>query len=149
MQIVQAPFHSPLGRQAAALRVEVFVHEQGVSPDDELDAYDLAAIHFVALQDNVVVGTLRVVHIQSENQPAAKIGRVAIAKQVRLQGIGRELMLASLHYARAAGLARCVLSAQLPVIAFYEKLGFVAQGPVFDECGIAHRIMTLELSAHD
>jgi predicted GNAT family N-acyltransferase len=149
MQILHTSFHSPLGKLAAALRVEVFVHEQSVPADEELDHYDANAIHFVALQDDRVVGTLRIVLIQSDNKPVAKIGRVAVAKHLRNQGIGRQLMVAAIEHVRSLGLQKCTLGAQLPVIGFYEKLGFIANGPVFDECGIDHRNMTLELSAHD
>ena len=147
MQILQTPFHTSLGKRAAALRVEVFVHEQNVPADVELDSDDATATHFVAVQDQDVVGTLRIVMVKTADGEIAKIGRVAVAKHVRKQGIGRELMLAAIAHIRSLDMTTCILGAQLPVIDFYEKLGFIAHGLVFDEAGIAHRHMTLHLTS--
>jgi predicted GNAT family N-acyltransferase len=121
----------------------VFVEEQGVPPHEEVDEYDAGAVHFVAIQNGEVIGTLRVV--SKEEGKVAKIGRVAVALEKRGKGVGRELMIAAMTYARQNGFAECFLTAQVPVIPFYEKLGFVAHGDVFDDCGIPHRAMTLVL----
>jgi predicted GNAT family N-acyltransferase len=145
VEIVQTNLDSALGREAAQLRTEVFVREQNVPADMEMDEYDAAAAHFVVLDGNRVVGTLRVVDLLKDRTRTAKIGRVAVARELRGRGIGRRLMIAAIDYAKGAGFAACCLTAQVPVIGFYEKLGFSAHGPVFDECGINHRAMTLVL----
>jgi ElaA protein len=76
------------------------------------------------------------------DERTAKIGRVAVAKPCREKGIGKQLMLAALEQLKRDAFAAAVLTAQVQVIGFYEKLGFVAEGPVFDEAGIPHRKMT-------
>ena len=146
MQILRTPFHSPLGQQAAQLRTDVFVHEQNVLPDEELDHLDATATHFVAIEDDHVIATLRIVSIISDNLPTAKIGRVAVAKNRRNAGIGKKLMLAAIAHAHEQGCHQCILGAQTHVISFYEKLGFIPHGPIFLEANISHRHMTLALS---
>ena len=79
----------------------------------------------------------------------AKIGRVAVRKAYRGAGVGKALMLAVLDAARKRGLTHAVLDAQVPVIGFYEKLGFKAEGPVFDDAGIPHRTMRRPLSPEE
>jgi len=122
-----------------AVRMRVFVEEQAVPEEEELDHHDADAAHFVVEVGGEIVGTARVVHLEDG---CAKIGRVALLREHRGQGIGRALM----HYAMAAALRHCdtlVLDAQLPVIGFYERLGFEAEGPVFLDAGIEHRRMWL------
>jgi len=145
MVIEIADYGSQLWRQAAALRVAVFVEEQGVSRDLEMDEYDVIATHFVAIEEGRVLGTLRVV-IKEKAAPA-KIGRVAVAKDFRGQGIGAAMMSMAISHFLSEGVKHFVLTAQLPVIGFYEKLGFVAEGGVFEEAGIPHRTMRLGAQA--
>jgi predicted GNAT family N-acyltransferase len=141
MVIELVEFGSALWHQAAALRVAVFVEEQGVPRDLEMDEYDVIATHFVAIDEGVVVGTLRVVRKQREG--AVKIGRVAVANKFRGHGIGAAMMSMAISHFLSKGVKQFVLTAQVPVIGFYEKLGFVAEGEVFDEAGIPHRTMKL------
>ena len=100
------------------------------------------------LKTKTVVGTLRIVLLKTDHGETAKIGRVAVAKPLRGKSIGRQLMLAAIAHARALELKTCTLGAQVPVIGFYEKLGFTAHGPIFDDAGIPHRHMTLTLESH-
>ena len=119
------------------LRVQVFVEEQGVPPWEELDADDETALHFMVEEEGVVVGTARLV-VQDES--TAKIGRVAINKKHRGEGLGRDLM----WYVMAAGFKlrhKLILDAQVTVIPFYDNLGFDAEGEVFLDCGIEHQRM--------
>jgi ElaA protein len=142
MTIEQVTFDSPLGRQAAALRFAVFVDEQKVPASEEIDHYDPDAVHLVAIEDGKVVGTLRLV---AKENGLLKIGRVAVSKPHRRLGFGKQLMLEAIAYARAHKFRACILGAQVYVISFYEKLGFTAHGPVYDDCGIDHRDMRLDL----
>jgi len=123
-----------------AIRFEVFVDEQHVPAEEEPDHYDADALHFIALhaQTGTPAGTARLVE---KPGGMAKIGRVAVRQAYRGLGVGKILMQAVLDAARARGLAHAVLDAQVPVIGFYETLGFVAEGPVFDDAGIPHRTM--------
>jgi ElaA protein len=145
VEIQTVTFDSPLGRKAAALRVAVFVEEQNVPAELELDEYDPTAVHLVGIENGAVIATLRIIAKQTEAGKVLKIGRVAVAKPHRNRGLGKQLMQAAIDHARQQKVPACILTAQLPVIAFYEKLGFIAHGPVFDECGIDHRAMRLDL----
>jgi predicted GNAT family N-acyltransferase len=126
---------------AMRIRVAVFVDEQNVAPDLEPDEYDADALHLLVIdrESGAAVGTARIV---DKGNGVAKIGRVAIRREWRGKGIGDLLMRETLEAARAAGHTTAVLDAQTYVIPFYEKLGFTAEGPVFDDAGIPHRRMT-------
>jgi ElaA protein len=126
------------------IRFEVFVDEQKVPAELEPDEYDADALHLLATDPATgeSVGTARVVE---KPGGVAKIGRVAVRLPYRGRGVGDALMAAALEAARGRGLTLAMLDAQVPVIAFYERLGFTAEGPVFDDAGIPHRRMTRPL----
>jgi formyltetrahydrofolate-dependent phosphoribosylglycinamide formyltransferase len=124
---------------AFAIRKEVFCDEQAVPAELELDEYDAEAWHFLLFVDGVPAAAARLLN----KAGAAKIGRVAVLKRYRGQGLGKRIMELSIHAARELRLAPIILDAQVPVIPFYERLGFVAEGDVFDDAGIPHRRMTL------
>jgi len=125
--------------RAFAIRMRVFVREQRVPAEIELDDDDRRAIHFLALAGNKAVGTARVVL----HGGRAKIGRMAVLKSYRGRGVGEKLLRRAVAKAKHLGARPIYLHAQVPVIGFYGKLGFRAVGPVFDEAGIAHRKMVL------
>lgn len=125
-----------------ALRMEVFVHEQNVPVEDELDDLDDQAVHILARDGTTPVGTARVV-IQGET---AKIGRVCIVKSARGTGLGKDLMQFALNLAaQTTQVRQAKLGAQTYAIGFYEGLGFTAFGPIYDDGGIPHRDMVKEL----
>jgi len=125
--------------RAFAIRMRVFVREQRVPAEIELDDDDRRAIHFLALAGNKAVGTARVVM----HGHRAKIGRMAVLKSYRGRGVGEKLLRRAIAKAKQLGARAIYLHAQVPVIGFYEKLAFCAVGPVFEEAGIAHRKMIL------
>ena len=120
-----------------ALRHTVFVEEQGVPVEEEQDALDETAVHLLASLGDKVVGAARVV-MQDQT---AKIGRVCVAKDQRGTGLGAGLIDAGIAAARRRGAKDVVLGAQVSALGFYERLGFVAFGPVFDDAGIDHQMM--------
>lgn len=130
-------FHlpSPLWQAAIELRFAVFVHEQHVPAELELDAEDAGALHLL-VEDNSgsALGTLRVL-IRNRQ---AKIGRVAVAADARLHGIGTEMMRQALAHCRSLNLETVALDSQTYITPFYEKLGFHATGEVFMDAGIPH-----------
>jgi len=128
-------------KQAFALRIEVFVEEQKVPPDLELDELDQSAIHMIASQDGKVVGCGRIV-MTGEH---AHIGRVAVKKIYRNQGVGKQLMLAMIEMAKEKGASEIILHAQVQVIPFYESLGFTGHGDIFLDAGIDHLEMSLKV----
>lgn len=120
------------------LRRQVFIEEQGVSEADEVDGLDGTALHLLAHDGTTPAGTARIL-LKGET---AKIGRVCVLPRARGIGLGAKLIEAALELARGqSGLTRAVLGAQIQALGFYEKLGFTAFGPVYDDAGIDHRDM--------
>ncbi|MET0658723.1 MAG: GNAT family N-acetyltransferase [Steroidobacteraceae bacterium] len=126
--------------QLLAIRFEVFVHEQGVPVEEEHDAQDHLCIHALACVNGEPVGTGRLL-------PTGKIGRMAVLALHRRHGIGALLLHKLMQHARLLGFDTVYLDAQLGALAFYERHGFVATGPVFKDAGIDHRRMTRPLDA--
>ena len=124
-----------------ALRRTVFIDEQQVPEDEEWDGRDADCVHFLALLDGVAVGTARLREVDGKG----KAERVAVLASARKAGAGRAVMEALHDEARRKGLPRVVLAAQLSALPFYERLGYAAWGGVFDDAGIPHRWMGLEL----
>lgn len=125
------------GRLLSSVRREVFVVEQGVSEEEEIDEHDAVAWHFLARDSaGTPIGTSRLL-------PSGRIGRVAVLSSWRGKGVGRALVLEVLRASRELGLPRAHLHAQVWTIPFYERLGFAVCGEEFDEAGIAHRAMEL------
>ncbi len=135
--ILAVPISSDLGGLALRLRREVFVVEQHVPPEVELDELDLACTHLVALVDGDVVGTLRIIFLPEH----VKIGRVAVARSARGKGIATAMMHFAMDLARARGETKFYLTAQTDKLALYEKLGFVAYGEEFEDGGMPHLAM--------
>jgi predicted GNAT family N-acyltransferase len=120
------------------IRMTVFVAEQNVPPELEMDAYDSTAIHYLALIDGAPVATARAL----DKSGLAKIGRVAVLRQFRGQGIGAALMNFIHEDLERRGFQTLILEAQTYAIGFYEKLGYEAHGGEFLDAGIPHRHMT-------
>jgi predicted GNAT family N-acyltransferase len=135
--VVRVPVSSTLGKAALELRLEVFVVEQGVPLEEEIDEHDPDATHFVAIHEGEVAGTLRVVFLPEH----AKIGRVAVRHECRGLGIARHMMTAAMEYCRTLGVNRFFLTAQVDKLGLYEKLGFVSLGEQFLDAGIPHLAM--------
>ncbi|MET0984475.1 MAG: GNAT family N-acetyltransferase [Steroidobacteraceae bacterium] len=124
--------------QLLAIRFEVFVHEQGVPEEEEHDDQDHLCSHALARANGEPVGTGRLL-------PTGKIGRMAVLSLHRHHGIGALLLHKLMEQARSLGFEDVYLDAQLGAIAFYERHGFVASGPVFKDAGIDHRRMSRPL----
>jgi predicted GNAT family N-acyltransferase len=124
---------------AQALRVEVFVVEQGVPVELEWDEADEVSTHTVAYdQSGQAVATGRLL-------PDGHIGRMAVRKSARGQGIGTQVLSALLHEAKRQQFQELVLHAQTHAIEFYARHGFQIEGDEFLEAGIPHRRMTLRV----
>jgi predicted GNAT family N-acyltransferase len=128
--------------RCAAIRTEVFVVEQRVPPEEEMDELDRDAVHVLAWHDGTPVATGRL--ILGENGDA-RIGRMAVLRPHRRHGVGSAVLLKLMEIARERGVQRISLAGQLHAIPFYERFGFVARGDVFVEAGIEHRWMDREL----
>ena len=122
------------------IRTTVFVGEQNVPPELELDDLEDQCTHFLARLDGVPMATARLL-----DRGYAKVQRVAVMKEARGTGLGKRVMEVLLDHARDKGFTEARLDAQVGAIPFYEKLGFTAEGPEFDDAGIPHRLMTKPL----
>ncbi len=123
-----------------AVREPVFIQEQGCPLDLEWDDLDPLSLHALARDaSGTPIGTARLT-------PQRTIGRMAVLAPWRGRGVGAALLQFLIERARALGHPALELHAQTHAIGFYERFGFSAFGAEFDEAGIRHRAMRLELA---
>ena len=127
---------------AIEVRFRVFVSEQSVPPEEELDEADATATHAIALYQDQVVGTGRLV---SREDGVGQVGRMAVDQPWRRHGIGGRILLFLEETARSQGMRRCVLHAQEYVKGFYAAHGYQEYGDTFLEVNIPHVEMRKEL----
>ncbi len=128
-------------RDAMAIRQEVFVEEQNVPPELELDAEDERCVHAIAYnEEGQAIGTGRLL-------PNAHIGRIAVRADYRGSGVGSRLLDALVDEARRRRHMEVVLSAQTHARGFYARHGFVAEGGTYMDAGIEHVTMRHALTA--
>lgn len=132
------------------VRRAVFIREQGVSEDEEIDEHDgdpatvASAVHVLGRVQGFPAATGRLLLDRPRGEDA-HIGRVAVIEQLRGRGYGRAVMEALQAEASERGFPGITLDAQLHAIPFYEGLGYAARGEVFLDAGIEHRSMDLGL----
>ncbi len=128
--------------QCYDIRKAVFVAEQAVPLELEMDEYDDIAVHFLMRDaEGTPLATARLL----DKHGLAKIGRVAVLKDARGLGLGLTLMQFVLDESRRRGFTEAVLDSQTYAIPFYERLGFTAEGDEFDDAGIPHFLMRRKL----
>jgi predicted GNAT family N-acyltransferase len=120
--------------QLSSVRRQVFIIEQHVPEELEWDGFDETATHIVASIDGKIIGTAR---LKTDGQ----IGRMAVLKPYRNNGIGSRLLQLVLTIAQEEQYPKVYLHAQVEAIPFYEKHGFTTEGDVFYEANIPHRGM--------
>lgn len=133
--VVTGPW-TELGAAASAIRQEVFVVEQRVPAELELDEFDAVSLHALAVDDDtaLALGTGRLL-------PDGHIGRMAVRRGARGRGIGSMLLQALMRQARQRGDMAVVLHAQLSALGFYRRHGYTPEGAVFMDAGIEHIAM--------
>ena len=119
---------------AVSIRFRVFVDEQSVPAEIELDEYDAVATHAIAVEDGLAVGTGRMYFEGGE----ARIGRMAVDQPHRRRGVGGLILRFLEQEAQAQGATEIVLHAQDYVKAFYAAHGYTEHGDTFMEAGILH-----------
>jgi predicted GNAT family N-acyltransferase len=125
---------------AFAIRQRVFVVEQEVDASEEYDDEDEISTHFIALSDGVACGTAR---WRFKGKGIIKLERFAVDKAYRNQGVGEAILkavLEDLPYAQ-----KVMLHAQIQAIPFYQHAGFESYGEEFEEAGIRHYAMKIDL----
>jgi len=142
MSVVVTLAQTPTDREACfAIRKSVFVEEQNVPLELEIDEHDETATHFLLRDGETPLATARLL----EKHGLAKIGRVAVLREARGRGLGLAVMQAVLDEARRQGFKEAILDSQTYAIPFYERLGFAAEGEEFDDAGIPHFLMRRRL----
>ena len=152
IQVVSTPLEL---QKVLELRVEVFVLEQAVPEDEEIDALDTVeaiengqVIHVIVSEGGLAIGTARLILEGSKSQSGdvsdfPHIGRVAVKKTMRRKGIGEILMVKLHQLANSRGFIGVTLSAQIQATPFYTQLGYIKRGSVYDDVGIPHQDMDL------
>jgi predicted GNAT family N-acyltransferase len=123
---------------AAPIRFEVFVHEQRVPAEIEMDDMDAQCLHAVAFDGRAAIGTGRLL-------PDGHIGRMAVLQTHRKKGVGAAMLKRLVEAARARGDREVALSAQVHAVPFYRAHGFVEEGAAYEEAGIPHQAMRRSL----
>jgi predicted GNAT family N-acyltransferase len=136
-----------------ALRREVFVVEQNVPEEDEWDDLDPTSVHLLAVSadQGLPLGTGRLIHgpqalAITGRAGTALLGRLAVLKVARGTGLGAALVRAIEDQARTLGATELELHSQVRALGFYQRLGYVAEGPEYLDGGIPHRTMTRSLA---
>jgi predicted GNAT family N-acyltransferase len=135
-------------KEALAIRFAVFVDEQAVPADEEIDEHDRSdphARHALVRDAHGDRAGIAAGRYYRRDARTAQIGRMAVAAAQRGRGVGRVVLDALLADARANGYVRASLNAQVHAAAFYLKAGFQPVGPTFHECDILHQAMERDL----
>lgn len=139
MKIIETDW-SKHQNELTAIRSKVFIEEQKVPVELEVDEHDPDAIHFLVMnEDKQFIGTARLLN-------DGHIGRLAVLKEYRNQGIGTKLLSDILYKAEQMNITRVFLNAQVDAEKFYKNHGFVSKGEVFMDAGIPHIKMTKKLN---
>jgi|TARA_B110000093_G_scaffold19865_1_gene18068 predicted GNAT family N-acyltransferase len=123
--------YEPHTDDICAIRYEVFVDEQNVPEELEIDGFDGEAKHVLTFVDGLPIGTGRILS-------DGHIGRVAVLKNYRGLGIGKSIMKELIKCAQDLSLEKVWLSSQWHAHSFYLDLGFVCVGEIYKEAGIDH-----------
>jgi predicted GNAT family N-acyltransferase len=123
------------------VRFTVFVDEQRVPAELEMDDRDAACCHWLARDSSgAALGTVRL-----DIEKGGKVGRLAVLAEARGRGVGRALMERLHEAARERGLTSVWCHAQVSAVPFYTRLGYRITSEPFDEAGIEHVTMTRTL----
>ncbi len=138
MNRVELTEFAPAAEPIFSIRFKVFVEEQNVNPELEVDGLDPLCLHALAYDGETPVGTGRL-------QNDGHIGRMAVLKSHRGHGIGSEILKSLIDAARSRNCKSVWLASQTQATAFYERFGFQATGDIFQDAGIDHIEMRRDL----
>ena len=124
------------------LRKSVFIEEQLVPEELEWDDWDNKAEHIIIIFNGTPIGCARLIFIDK----IMRLERMAIIRSKRYQGFGSRLLFEIIRIARNKKIKKINISAQLQAMFFYQKVGFIAKGKIYNEAGIKHIKMTLFIS---
>lgn len=139
LQIVKIPIDHAHFAHVRAIRKKVFVEEQKVSVVDEYDIYEETSTHYLLNNNGVPLAVAR----SRKTKEGIKLERFAVLAEFRGQGFGKKIVKEVINEVQGDS-DKIYLHAQLPVIAFYNKLGFQKEGDVFVEANIEHYKMVFK-----
>jgi predicted GNAT family N-acyltransferase len=119
------------------VRKTVFVKEQNVPLEEEMDEFENHSTHFLLYNDDLPAGAGRFRVVDG----IGKVERICVLETVRGRGAGREIMLAIEQYAVERNIPKLKLNAQTYAIPFYEGLGYQIVSEEFMDAGIPHKTM--------
>lgn len=121
---------------AVRIRQKVFVQEQGVPANLEIDENEAYSVHFVLYTDDQKpAATVRLLPLDDQT---FKLQRMAVLKDYRGNNLGAEIIAEAELFAKQQQFKKIELGAQLTAEKFYQKLGYIAYGEVFQDAGIDH-----------
>jgi predicted GNAT family N-acyltransferase len=138
IKIVETPEEK---EHAYQVRTIVFVEEQKVPIEEEIDDHDETAIHFVGYKDNIPIAASRLRFVEEYG----KLERICVLKEYRGKSFGKELILAMENIIREKGFNKAKLNAQTHAENFYKKLGYITVSGEFLDAGIPHVTMIKEI----
>ncbi|MEI7474297.1 MAG: GNAT family N-acetyltransferase [bacterium] len=136
-------YNDELKAKCDEVKQKVFMEEQDLAKEIVFDDIEKWAVHFVVLDEELPVATARM--LVNEND-SVKVGRVAVIKEYRGQGVGKLLMHRIASYCQKNATKKIKLSSQATAKPFYEKLGYIQTSEEYCEAGIPHYMMELQLS---
>jgi predicted GNAT family N-acyltransferase len=126
---------------AFSIRKTVFIEEQNVPAEEEIDQYENDCTHFVLYHDGFPAGAGRF----RVTDGYGKVERICVLKEQRQNGAGQAVMNAIEEYAQENGIKKLKLNAQTHAIPFYSKLGYETVSEEFMDAGIPHKTMIKQL----
>ncbi|KSU62969.1 acetyltransferase [[Bacillus] enclensis] len=125
-----------------SVRKTVFVQEQNVPLEEEIDEHENQSTHFILYDGDRPAGAGRFRLLDG----IGKVERICVLKSLRGKGAGREIMQAIEQYAAGRSISKLKLNAQTYAIPFYERLGYEVVSEEFMDAGIPHRTMIKTIS---
>jgi len=128
-------------KDAYYVRQKVFVEEQNVSLEEEMDQFDEIATHLVGYEDNLPVVASRLRFVDGYG----KLERICVLKEYRGHGYGKQMIQHMEQEVKQQGYGKSKLNAQTQALDFYKDLGYKVVSEEFMDAGIPHVTMTKEL----
>lgn len=122
------------------VRKVVFFDEMGIPESEIFDNLDEESDHFIFIEKNRVIGSVRLRHIENY----IKLERMVIYREFRLQSFGHDAIKQIIDHYKRKKITKIVLDSIYDIRDFYKKCGFIEVGNVFDRVGLPH--ITMELS---
>ena len=134
--------NSDIYQDSINIRTKVFVEEQNVPKNMEIDDMEDKCTYFNVYEDNQAVATARIFPTEDNG---IHVQRVAVLKDYRQHHLGSQLLKFIFKYAKENNFNYVILGAQDHAQKFYKNLGFKVIGEPYQEVGIAHHDMKLDL----